>query len=55
MTWFGMHGYAAYIWSAYGVVFVVLTMNWWLIKRQRRQTFKILQQWFKRQKNDACS
>ncbi len=25
--WFGMHGYAPYIWSAYGLVFCALIAN----------------------------
>lgn len=55
MDWFLMHGYAAYIWPAYGVVFFALTMNLVLIKRQRRRTRKILQQWLARQNDDPST
>lgn len=39
ITWFHMHGYAGYLWPAYGLVSLVLTGNLivslWRIKRLR--------------------
>lgn len=55
INWFLMNGYAVYIWPAYGIVFFVLTLNLLLIKRQRRRTRKMLQQWFTRQNNDSST
>ena len=47
LHWFAMNGYSSYIWPAYGLVFVVLTMNILSIKKQERRTRKLLRQWFK--------
>lgn len=49
LDWFAMHGYAMYIWPAYGIVFVVLSINLVSIKWQSIRTRKSLLQWFKRQ------
>lgn len=40
-----MGGYAGYVWSAYGLVFVVAVINVITIKRQRKRAKKTLQQW----------
>jgi heme exporter protein D len=42
-----MGGYASYVWSAYGLVFAVLTLNLITINWQRKRLRKLLQQWFK--------
>ena len=55
MDWFLMNGYAAYIWPAYGIVFVALTMDLVWIQRQRNRLRKRLKQWFIRQNNDTCT
>lgn len=47
LHWFGMNGYAMYVWPAYGIVFVVLTVNILSIKRQSIRTRKRLFRWFK--------
>lgn len=47
LHWFAMNGYAMYVWSAYGLVFFVLTMNVLSIKWQWKRTHKLLRQWFK--------
>ena len=45
--WLAMGGYSAYVWSAYGLVSVVLLMNLLSIKWKKKQTRHKLQQWFK--------
>ena len=44
--WFAMSGYAIYIWPAYGLVFFVLMMNLFFIKRQGLRARNVLRQWF---------
>ncbi|CAM3634076.1 heme exporter protein CcmD [Legionella oakridgensis] len=43
-----MGGYSIYVWSAYGLVSVVIVMNLLGMKWKRKQTRQKLQQWFKR-------
>jgi len=38
MSWFEMHGYAMYIWPAYGLVFGVLITNLVISYRRGRRT-----------------
>ena len=45
MTWFDMGGYAAYIWSAYGTVFMVLLANLLQTKEEQNRTWRMLQRW----------
>lgn len=45
-NWLAMHGYATYIWSAYGIVAFVLVLNIWLIKRQGTRVRQLLSRWF---------
>lgn len=49
MQWLAMGGYSSYIWSAYGLVVVVLAINTVGLRLQRARARKLLQQWFKRQ------
>jgi heme exporter protein D len=49
MNWLSMGGYSHYIWPAYGLVGIIFTLNLLGMRRQRRQTRKKLQQWFKSQ------
>lgn len=49
VTWCNMGGYAAYVWSAYGLVAMVLLMNLFAVKRQQKQVRNRLKQWFKQQ------
>lgn len=44
-----MGHYGAYVWSAYGLVTMVLVLNVWAIKSQRQQIRRRLQRWFKDQ------
>lgn len=46
LQWLSMGGYSMYIWPAYGLVCVVLTMNLLGIKWQKKRTHKKLKQWF---------
>ncbi|MBA2649091.1 MAG: heme exporter protein CcmD [Legionella sp.] len=46
-TWFKMNGYCFYIWTAYGVVGLVLIGNYLQIKWQKKRTKHRLVQWFK--------
>ncbi len=34
---FNMGGYAVFVWSSFGLTFVVLLLNWWLPFRQHKQ------------------
>jgi len=47
MHWFSMGGYSTYVWSSYGVVFVVLVWNALGCGRQKKRTEKLLGSWFK--------
>jgi heme exporter protein D len=49
LQWFNMGGYGAYVWSAYGMVSMVLVLNVLGIQWNRRRTRALLGQWFKRQ------
>lgn len=40
--WLSMSGYAAYIWSAYGLTVLVLFCMWRLTKYQHKRLFKRL-------------
>jgi len=42
VTWLKMDGYAAYIWSAYGTVFVVLMANLLHTKAEKKRTWRAL-------------
>ncbi|ARB90897.1 heme exporter protein CcmD [Legionella longbeachae] len=48
LEWITMGGYSIYVWSAYGLVSVVIVMNLLGMKWKRKQTRQKLQQWFKR-------
>lgn len=47
--WFAMGGYSSYVWSAYGLVFAVLLINFIAAKIQALRVRKRLQRWLKRQ------
>lgn len=49
ISWCAMGGYAPYVWSAYGLVAMVLLMNLFAVRQQRKQVKKRLKQWFKQQ------
>lgn len=49
LEWLTMGGYAKYIWSAYGLVCLVLVLNVFIIKYQQKRAHKKLRLWFKRQ------
>lgn len=46
-TWFAMGGYAGYVWSAYGLVLVVMVGTLIGTAWQRKRTLKKLDQWFR--------
>lgn len=46
--WFEMHGYAMYIWPAYGLVFGVLIANLVSIRWRGKRTRHILRTWLGR-------
>ena len=48
VEWFAMGGYSIYVWPSYGLVGVVLVMNFLGMKWKKKQTRQKLQQWFKR-------
>jgi heme exporter protein D len=39
-SFFAMGGYAAYVWPAYGVFFVVLAIDWFSPQLRRRRTLR---------------
>jgi heme exporter protein CcmD len=45
MQWFLMHGYGVYVWSAYGIVGIVLGFKVWQLKRRRQIIHKRIKQW----------
>jgi heme exporter protein D len=45
-NWLAMGGYSIYVWPAYGLVVMVLVMNCLGIKKQRKQTHRVLQRWY---------
>ena len=45
MTWLKMGGYAMYVWSAYGTVFVVLMVNLIQTNVDKKRTWRRLQRW----------
>lgn len=45
MQWFAMHGYAPYIWSAYGCVLAVLVCHGVMAVRGERRTWLLLKRW----------
>jgi heme exporter protein D len=42
-----MGGYAAFVWSSYGIALLVLVLNWWLPYQQHKQRLKKLKRQFK--------
>lgn len=44
IAWVSMHGYAHYVWPAYGLVFGVLITNVWRIRWHGRKIRKIIKQ-----------
>lgn len=48
IAWLAMGGYSIYVWSAYGLVAVVMVMNLLGMKWKKKQTYRKLHQWFKR-------
>lgn len=46
--WLAMNGYAFYVWPAYSLVIIVLTLNLVYILRQRVRARKALFRWFRR-------
>ena len=47
MTWFDMGGYGAYVWPAYGTVFMVLLANLLHTKVEKKRTWRVLRRWMK--------
>ena len=47
MQWFNMHGYALYVWSAYGIVAVVLSLQVISVKLYAKKVRGILRAWVK--------
>lgn len=43
--WWSMHGYAAYIWSAYSLVIGVMTLNAYRAWTRSKQVLRSLTQW----------
>lgn len=46
LNWLAMNGYSYYIWSAYGLVALVMVVNIIEIKHQRNKVWQKLQRWF---------
>jgi heme exporter protein D len=52
--WLAMGGYAAYVWSTYGLAFGVFLFMFLGSKWQKMRINQKLHYWFKREKNDSC-
>ena len=52
LQWINMGGYSGYVWSAYGLVFLVLIMELVMIRFQKKRTRSQLDQWFKKKQHD---
>lgn len=48
-NWLAMGGYSFYIWSAYGLVFGFLILNFFSVQWQKKSVRQRLYHWFKRQ------
>lgn len=48
LQWAEMGGYALYVWTAYGLVFLVLSMHFFSIRAHQRNIKKKLTTWFQR-------
>lgn len=46
MQWVSMHGYALYIWPAYGIVTGALIWTLFDHKRQKEHVYKQLKKWY---------
>jgi heme exporter protein D len=46
LQWVNMGGYALYVWTAYGVAFLVLAMQFISVSRHKKNTEKKLTTWF---------
>ncbi len=44
---FNMGGYAVFVWTSYGLTFVLLLLNWYLPYLQHKQNLKKLSRQFK--------
>ena len=55
MHWFSMGGYSTYVWSSYGVVFVVLVWNALGCGRQKKRTENCLAHGLNRRVYDESS
>ncbi|MDF1678584.1 MAG: heme exporter protein CcmD [Legionellaceae bacterium] len=44
-SWLYMGGYAPYVWSAYGAVFVMFVGQLIYVKRQKKQVLRALKRW----------
>jgi len=43
-----MGGYAAYVWSAFGIVTVILVGNLWWSGYRKRKIYRIIKRWWQR-------
>lgn len=50
-----MGGYAAYVWSAYGIAALVLIGNVFLTLRQKRQTLRLIKKRLQLEMNNHAS
>ena len=48
-SWWGMHGYAAYIWPAYGLAGLIMVGNVWRARLRLRNVHHQLKQGLKQQ------
>lgn len=48
LQWLSMGGYGAYVWSTYGLVFIVLMLGLVRARHLRMRSRRLLLSWFKR-------
>lgn len=47
ISWCSMGGYSVYVWSAYGLVTLVLFMNYVAVRAHKKRIHQKLRQWLK--------
>ncbi len=53
---FYMGGYAVFVWSSFGLAFIVLLLNWWLPYRQHKQSLiKLKRQFYLKSREEKKS
>ncbi len=52
---FNMGGYAVFVWTSFGLTFVILLLNWYLPYQQHKQNLKKLKRQYRQDSRDNDS